>query len=304
MAAIVAGFVLAVVASRRAVTNTAALAAGTRIPRFVIGFTLLAVGTDLPEIANSIVASLTGHGDLNVGDSVGSAATQATMVLGLLPLIGVTVFVISRERFARVGIATSAALLLGAALMTDGFLSRADAVILFVAWVAGSFLTIGPTPPGTQLDLQLRAADRLGKILVVFGALGVVALGTTGAVWGMTVLAEALSVSEYVIAFFIASVGTSLPELVVDLTAIRQGQRDLAIGDVVGSSFVDSTLSIAAGPLIAPVAVTAGLAVRGSIVTALIILAVVGLLAITRRHDWKTGLTLIGFYLLLYVFFL
>lgn len=303
VAAILLGFVVAVVASRRAVSNTVELAAGTRIPRFVIGFTLLAVGTDLPEIANSIVASVTGHGDLNVGDSVGSVATQATLVFGLMPLVGVTVFMISRRRFIRVGVATIAALLLGVALMADGFLSRGDAIILLVAWLLGSFLTFGEAPPGTQLDLRLRASNRLGKTLVVLGSLGVVALGTTGAVWGLTVLAEAVSVPEYVIAFFLASIGTSLPELVVDLTAVRHGQKDLAIGGVMGASFVDSTLSIAAGPLIAPVAVTTSFAIRGSLLTAAVIALVVALLALTRRHDWKTGVALIALYLGLYVVF-
>lgn len=305
IAAVTVGFLIAVVASRRAVSNTIELASGTRLPRFVIGFTLLAVGTDLPEIANSVVASLTGHGDLNVGDSVGSAATQATLVLGLLPIVGVTAFAISRRRFARVGIATLGALGIGMALMADGFLSRTDAVVLFIAWIVGSILTMGgPPPEGTQLDLQLRAADKLKKAGVVLLALTVVAAGTTVAVWGMTVLAEQLAVPEYVIAFFIASIGTSLPELIVDLTAIRHGQKDMAIGDVIGSSFVDSTLSIAAGPMIAPVAITSALALRGSLIAAGAIAIVVAVLAIRRQHDWRTGLVLLGTYVGLYLFLL
>lgn len=305
IAAIVIGFLIAVMASRRAVTNTVELAVGTRVPRFVIGFTLLAVGTDLPEIANSIVASITGHGDLNVGDSVGSAATQATLILGLFPVVGVTVFAISRRRFARVGVATIGALAIGMALMADGFLSRADALVLFIAWIVGSVLTSGtPPPPGTQLDLQLRAADKARKAAVVLLALGVVAGGTMIALWGMTTLAEQLAVPEYMIAFFLASIGTSLPELVVDLTAVRQGQKDLAIGGVLGASFVDSTLSIAAGPLIAPVAVTSSLALRGSLVAAIAIGLVVAVLAIRRQHDWRTGIVLLGAYAGLYLFLL
>ena len=84
----VAGFAVTIIASRSAVGEAQKLAAGTRIPPFVLGITLVAIGTDLPEIANSIVASISGHGDINVGDSVGSAATQSTLVLGLLPFLG------------------------------------------------------------------------------------------------------------------------------------------------------------------------------------------------------------------------
>ena len=301
--AVAGGFLSAVVASKRAVTNTTELAAGTRIPRFVIGFTLLAIGTDLPEIANSIASSITDHGDLNVGDSVGSTVTQATLVLGLLPIIAATSFAVSRRRFARVGVATVGALLLGAGLMADGYLSRIDALILIGTWAAGSFLTFGGAPEGTQLDLPLAARGKMSKVFVVLLSLVVVGAGALAAVWGMTVLAEAMSVPEYVIAFFGASIGTSLPELVVEFTALRQGQSELAIGDALGSSFVDATLSIGIGPLVAPVAVTASLAVRGSLAAAVAIALVVTLLAIRRKHDWITGIALIALYVGFYVLF-
>lgn len=302
--AIAVGFTIAVLSSRRAVTNTAELAAGTRIPRFIIGFTLLAVGTDLPEIANSIVSSLSGHGDLNVGDSVGSTATQVTLVLGLLPLLGGVVFSISRRRFARAGAATVGALLLGMALMADGQISRLDAAVLIGAWVFGGFLTWGSAPPGTQLDLPLQSPKKLRKAVTVLLALVVVAAGAMLAVWGMTVLAEAVGVPEYIVAFFLASIGTSLPEVVVDLTALRQGQKDLAIGNAVGASFVDSTLSIGIGPLIAPVAVTTSLVLRGSAIAAIVVAVVMTVLAVRRRHDRMSGVLLILLYLGLYLFFI
>jgi cation:H+ antiporter len=298
--AVAGGFLSAVLASRRAVANTVELAAGTRIPRFVIGFTLLAVGTDLPEIANSIASSVTGHGDLNVGDSVGSTATQVTLVLGLLPIIAAASFAISRRRFVRVGALTVVALLLGAALMLDGHVSRTDALILLAMWAVGSVLTFSRAPQGTQLDLPLAARGKLAKVGVVLVALAVVGVGALSAVWGMTVLAEAMSVPEYVIAFFGASIGTSLPELIVEFTAVRQGQSELAIGDALGSSFVDATLSIGAGPLIAPVAVTSSLVVRGSLTAAGAVVMVVALLAARRRHDWVTGLVLVLIYLAFY----
>jgi cation:H+ antiporter len=298
--AVAGGFLSAVLASRRAVANTVELAAGTRIPRFVIGFTLLAVGTDLPEIANSIASSVTGHGDLNVGDSVGSTATQVTLVLGLLPIIAATSFVISRRRFVRVGSSTVVALLVGVFLMLDGRISRVDALILLAIWAVGSVLTFSRAPEGTQLDLPLAARGKLVKVGVVLLALAVVGVGALSAVWGMTVLAEAMSVPEYIIAFFGASIGTSLPELIVEFTAVRQGQSELAIGDAVGSSFVDATLSIGIGPLIAPVAVTADLVVRGSLVAAAAVTIVVSMLAIRRRHDWVTGLVLVLVYLAFY----
>ncbi len=297
--AIAVGFGIAIFASRRAVADAAALAAGTRIPPFIVGITLLAIGTDLPEIANSIVSSISGHGDINVGDSVGSAVTQATLVVGLLPIVG-GAFVAGRRRVARIGGATVGALLLGAYLMSDGFLSRGDALLLIGTWLAGSALVWRDLPPEAQPSMQVEAGRKLAKASTVLVALAVVAAGAMAAVWGLTKVAEALDVSEYLVAFVLASLGTSLPELVVNLTAIRAGQRDLAVGGALGASFVDSTLSIAAGPLIAPVAVTAGLVVRGSIAAALTIGLVVVLLSVRHRHDRVSGFALVALYFAFY----
>lgn len=300
--AVVVGFTISVLASRKAVDNTAEIAAGTRLPPFVIGFTLLAVGTDLPEIANSIVTSLAGHGDLNVGDSVGSAATQATLVLGLLPIIG-GALAISKKRVARIGIATVFSLLLGAALMADGDISRLDAVVLVSAWLIGSLVTWGPPPSGAQMPLQLEAVKKIRKTLFVLFALGIVGGATAVAVWGLTRLATSISVPEYIVAFFLASIGTSLPEFVVEITALRRGQSEMAIGDALGSSFVDATLSIGVGPLIAPIAVTTTLVVPGSLAAAGAIGIVALILAVRGRHDWRSGILFVliylGFYLLL-----
>lgn len=304
VAAVGVGFTIAVMGSRRAVTDASMLASGTRIPRFVIGFTLLAIGTDLPEIANSIVSSISGHGDLNVGDSVGSAATQITLVLGVLPLVGGVVFAISRRRFSRAGAATVGALLLGMVLMGDGDISRLDALVLIGSWLFGSFLLWGPAPSGTQLDLPLATSRKGRKVATVLFALAVVGVGAMLAVWGLTVVADQIGLPEYVIAFFLASFGTSLPELVVVLTAMRQGHKELAIGDAMGSSFVDSTLSIAIGPLIAPVAVTTSLVLKGSAIAAGAVAIVTVLLVSRARHDRISGTVLVLLYLAIYALFI
>ncbi len=298
--AVVVGFLISVLASRRAVTHTADLAAGTSIPPFVVGFTLLAIGTDLPEIANSIVSSVSGHGDLNVGDSVGSAATQATLVLGLLPIVG-GALTLSKTRVLRIGIGTVFALLIGTALMMDGDITRFDALVLCSAFIIGIAITWGPPPEGTQMELSLETARKLKKTGMVLLALAVVGGATTLAVWGLTRLSATLSIPEYIVAFFLASIGTSLPELVVTTTAMRRKQTELAIGDALGASFIDSTLSIGIGPLIAPVAVTASLAVVGSLAAATAIGLVALVLAVRGRHTWASGIPFILLYVVFYV---
>ena len=301
LAAVVVGFTISVLASRKAVSNTTELAAGTNIPPFVVGFTLLALGTDLPEIANSIVSSVLGEGDVNVGDSVGSAATQATLVLGLLPIVGGGAILLSKTRVLRIGIATVFALLLGAGLMADGNVSRFDALILIGAFAISMAFTWGPPPEGTQEELSLEAPQKLKKTLWILLALGIVGAATTLAVWGLRELAEAINVPKFIVAFFLASLGTSLPELVVASTAMRHHQTELAVGDALGATLIDSTLSIGIGPLIAPIVVTTSLVIPASIMTAGVVGIVALVLSVRGRHTWRTGILFMGLYLALYV---
>jgi cation:H+ antiporter len=303
IAVMVTGFIVAVYASRWAVGHIAEFAASTRIPPFLIGITLVSIGTDLPEIATSIVASITGHGDIIVGDSIGSATVQSTLILGLLPIVA-GAFPIARGRIARVGAATIGAMLLGALLMMDGELSRFDAVVLVSSWVLGTFLIWRVLPEDARPYVEIRGERHFKHLLLASIGLILVGLGATTAIEAVTNLAELLEAPEYLIAFLLASLGTSLPELVVDITAVRRGQYDLAVGDALGSSFVDSTLSLAAGPLFVPIAVTSTIAVRGSIAAAVAIGLVIMILMPRRIHDWKTGSALILVFVAVYALLL
>jgi cation:H+ antiporter len=143
-------------------------------------------------------------------------------------------------------------------------------------------------PPTVRLG---GAASQVGLILV---ALGVVGLGATIAVRSLVDLAERVGVPEFVLAFFGASLGTSAPEIAVDLTALTRGAPGIALGDALGSSLIDATLSIGVGPLVAPAEVSSRLAVVGSLY-ALVAVAIVGaVLAGRRRHDrWSAGVCLL-----------
>ena len=138
-------------------------------------------------------------------------------------------------------------------------------------------------------------------MLVALGALALVGAGATLAVHSLVRLAETLGVPEFLLAFFGASVGTSLPEILVDVTALRRGAPGIALGDALGSSLVDSTLSIGAGPAVAPADVTTRLAVVGSLYTLVAVATVGAVLASRRRHDRASAAVLIGLYAFSYV---
>ncbi len=297
--AVAAGFGAAIVASRRAVVHAAAIIESTRLPPFFIGITLMALGTDLPEIANSIVASATGHGDVNVGDSIGSTVTQMTLVLGILPLVA-GAFGVGPRRIVAPGAVILVGLAAVAFVAGDGELSRADGFGLVVLWAVGSAVVFGLGPPASGPAMQAPSLHLVRHGAIALAMLAVVGAGAGLALRGIVGIAEVAGVPEFVVAFFLASIGTSLPELVVDLTAIRDRQRDLAVGDAVGSSLVDTTLSIGIGPLLFPVAVTASFAVEASLAAMAAVAIVVALLATRRRHGRITGAVLVLVYLAFY----
>ena len=273
LVAIAVGLAVTVMGSKSAVSDATKLAVGTRLPPFFVGMTLLALGTDLPEIANSVVASYTGNGDVNVGDSVGSTITQLTLVLGGLTFVGFAIPLGDRgSRLLRGQQATAwltAAALVGVSvLVLDDHLGRLDAILLIAVWVAGSRLVYRATRTDPQLSLDEPVDNRMlvvGQLLVAIIAIGA---GATLAVSGIIELAEVWGVPAFIVAFFGASIGTSLPEAIVAYTALRRGEGALAIGDILGSSFADATLSISIGPLLFPTVIDGNLAFTAALVTA------------------------------------
>ncbi len=308
----VLGLGIAVLASRRALSAAVDLGAVLRLSPFLIGVTILAIGTDLPEIANSLIASAGGHGDLNVGDSHGSVVTQMTLVLGLLCLTGKLVSTARDVIIA--GALTVAALIIASLLFFDGWFGRLDGLVLIAAWIGGSIVLYRAdrarqTTPTSSSDSGQRdrsagagAGDRAALVKPLartFAYLALVGLGSAIAVESFTEFARDLGAPQYLMSFFILALGTSLPELVVDGQALRRSRADLALGDLLGSSFVDATLSPGIGPLFFPTALSDTPA-RAALIVAAVMAVVVAVLARDQRHRWPTGVVLILLYVGLY----
>jgi cation:H+ antiporter len=296
----VAGLGLALVASDVAVSYTRALAAALGAPPFIVGVVLVSLGTDLPEIANSIAAHVQGEGDVNVGDSVGSTLTQYTLVLGLFPLVA-GALVIDRRQIGLVTVLTMGGLALTTIFVSDGWLGRPEGVALVLAWAAATWIVVRLIPGSPpESPPAVRLGGRGAQVGIVLGALAVVGVGATVAVRALVRLAEIAGVPEFVIAFFGASFGTSAPEIVVDFTALMRGSPAIALGDALGSSLIDATLSIGIGPIVAPAEVTPRLAVTGALYTLVAVGIVGALLGARRRHDRRSMVVLLALYLLAY----
>lgn len=295
---VLAGLALALVGSNQTLNSARALAVRLGLPPFFIGMTIVAFGTDLPEIANSITASATGHGDINVGDSVGSVVTQLTLVAGLLCFVGS--MKIDRVTVGVAGLVTVLSLLVGAMLLSDGSLSRTDGLTLLAFWAVGTAAVhrVDRPPIVEQHELFTRKTLLLLRDLSI--GLAAVGFGAVVVVLGFTELAAYLGVPEYASSFLVLSIGTSLPELVVDGMALRKGENHIAVGDLVGSSFVDATVSLGIGPALFPVLVSAE-AARGSLVASIVCALAIGLLLMRSRHTKVSAPLFLGLYALTYV---
>ena len=255
---LVGGLAAAAYGSRRAVTAALDASRTSNIPPAIIGLTVVAIGTDLPEIANSIVSALSGHGDLIIGDAAGSALTQVTFILALLCL-GAGPIHADRDTVLATGTMTTIALLVAALLIRDGLFARWEGGLLVAAWVLAIVVIERWQPPSTPaLALAPRQTDgSTGRhVAVALGWLLLVGVAATVVVESFITLSDEIGIPQLIASAIVLSLGTSLPELVVDWTAIRRGAVAMAIGDLFGSSLLDATLAIGIGPALRAVAVS------------------------------------------------
>lgn len=300
--ALVLGILLLIISSDKAVEHSVIIASALGISPLMIGLVLASIGTDLPEIANSIASSALGHGDINVGDSLGSAFTQMTLVLGLLPFIG-GMFKVERKEIAVIGACEVLAFILATSIVQTGYISRINAVFLMASWPISILITKKVTEknPTEKKNLTPRTDRRPAYHfgVAVLGFIGV-AFGAYVVIQSVITLSAVFGISEYLISFFVIAIGTSLPELVVDITAIRKKQYQLAIGDAIGSCTVDASVSVGIGLLLFPQAVSGELALMTGLYAIFGSIVVVSTLVLREKLDKKAGALFIFVYLLSY----
>ena len=257
----------------------------------------------LPEVANSIIASKVGHGDINVGDSLGSILTQIILILGLLPFL-VGTFKVKRKEVLVIGACEVLALIIAVSMAEKGHITRMNALLLVASWLI--FMLIVRNVTGNKGAEERREAPSTDRRYfyhfrrAVLGFVGV-AIGAYVAIQSVIALSSVFHISEYLVSFFVVAVGTSLPELVVDLTAIRKSQHKLAIGNTIGSCIFGACFSIGIGPLIFPIAVSGRLAtITGSYVIFGSIMVILTL-ALREKVDRISGVFFIFLYSLSYL---
>jgi len=303
LACLVAGVAVLAYTSDKAVEHSISISSEWGLPPLIVGLVLVSFGTNLPEISTNTLSCALGHGDIAVGDSLGSVLANMTLILGLLPFLAGT-FKAKRKEVAVIGACEVLALMLAVAVAEKGNISQIDSLFLVASWPIFMLLIRGATArnPGEKEKLVVKPTSKRHLHhfwIAILGFVGV-AIGSMTVIESVIVLSKVFHVSEYLISFFVVAVGTSLPEFVVNLTAARKGQYELAIGDLMGSSLLDASFSIGIGPLIFPVGVSGNLALVTGLYAMFVSTVVVLTLASREKVGKITGAFFIFLYLLSY----
>jgi cation:H+ antiporter len=241
----IGGLAALVVGGELLVRGASRIAALAGISPLVIGLTVVAFGTSSPELAVSVKACLGGQTDIAVGNVVGSNIFNVLFILGVSALV--TPLVVSRQLIrvdVPIMIVVSVALLV---LGLDGGIGRLEGIGLFIGvicytgWAirqsrkesAASQRGLEQELPGTPKKKSLQSMVQVGLIL---GGLVLLTLGAKWLVDGSVAIATLLGMSELLIGLTIIAAGTSLPEVAASILASIKGERDIAVGNVVGSN--------------------------------------------------------------------
>jgi cation:H+ antiporter len=249
------GLVLLVLGAELLVRGASRLAAAFGITPLVIGLTVVAFGTSAPELAVSLQSAWAGSADIALGNVVGSNVFNVLAILGLSAAVSPLVVQLKVIRFD----VPLMILVSGMAwwMARDGRIGRGDGALLFAGVIAYTVWSIragraeSPELPAEAVPARSRSSLLRSLLLVALG-LALLVLGARWLVQGATGIARALGLSELVIGLTIVAGGTSLPELATSVVAAARGQRDIAVGNVVGSNLFNLLSVLGGAALLSP----------------------------------------------------
>ncbi len=254
-----AGLVLLYYGAEFLVKGGVAIATRLKISTLVIGLTLVAFGTSAPEFVVSLDAAMNGHGDVSIGNIVGSNICNMALILGLCAII--TPLTVNKKLFRLdVPLMIISAVALTVFYAISGGVSRWQGAILLAGIIAYTWRSLYSAGKESKAEPAAEAESSQVKLLSVPVALVMCIAGLAGLICGGKLLvhsavyfAELFGVSEAVIGLTVVAVGTSLPELVTSIVAALHGEKDIAIGNVVGSNIFNILFILGLAPVIAPI---------------------------------------------------
>ena len=261
LALLLIGFVLLIKGADIFVDGASDTARKFRVPKMLIGLTIVSFGTSAPEFAVSIQSILSGKGDILLGNVVGSNILNILLILGLASLVGtlrVNTATVKKEIPVLVLITLAFAALLSDKIfgLAENIFTRQDGIVLLLFFCIFIYYLIGMARKKDISEDEEKSEKpvKLVKalLMIVVGLVGIV-LGSDFVVKGASEIAATFGVSQRIISLTIVALGTSLPELVTSVIATKKGEYDIAIGNIVGSNIFN--IGIVAG---LPVAIFGG----------------------------------------------
>jgi len=257
--AILGGFILLVWSADRFVEGAAATAKHAGMPSLLIGMVIVGFGTSAPEMVVSAMAAIDGNPDLALGNALGSNIVNTGLILGLTAIITP---ILVQSKIVRKEIPLL--LLISSALgyfLWDGSLTRFESVLLLVGfftligWSIYSAMRGKGDKLESEMDQELVEHEMPIKKAIFWLVIGLILLIVSSRllVWGAVSIAEALGVSDLIIGLTIVALGTSLPELAASIIAVRKGEHDIAIGNVVGSNMFNLLAVVGIAGVISPI---------------------------------------------------
>jgi len=265
-----------------------------KIPEFIIGATLIALGTSLPEMAASIAASYNGRAEIAVANVIGSNILNITLVLATVFLIAKNINP-NRNFFAKDSTWALMPVLIFILMIIDGTISRFDALLLLL--LMGAYLMFLLQDAKSMLveevaieQNELFSWTKIAPML--FLGLALVIAGAHFTIESASSIAKSFGISEWIIGVLMISLGTSLPELTVSVTAALKGKVDMAIGNIIGSNMANTTVVLGAAALVNPIHIDAT-AYIFDIATMLVATLILVFITANKLYNKSAGIGLI-----------
>ena len=254
---LVVGFVLLIKGADFFVEASSSIAKTLRVPSIIIGLTIVAFGTSMPELAVSTTASLAGNNEIAVGNVIGSNIFNLLVVLGACGAIRPFAVQLRWDYAASVGVAAALFFM----IVGDHFVSRTEAIILLVLFAVFVAMTVRDALTNRiEEEEEYKSITPLRCAIYIVGGLTAIVCGGDLVVECAKEIALALGMSQTLVGLTVVALGTSLPELVTSVVASRKGENGLALGNVIGSNIFNILMVLGASAAVKPVPVN-GLAV-------------------------------------------
>ena len=295
------GFVFLIKGSDFFVDGASSVASLLKIPTIIVGLTIVAFGTSAPEAAVSITSSWTGNNAMAVGNVIGSNLFNMLMVIGIAALLSNLLMeksVLEKDLPFLVGITV-----LWAVFIVIGWnISQIEGIILLVILLAYIIYLVRSARKSKDADVVEKPKLSLPKsiIFILVGIAGIV-LGGDLVVNSASDIAIALGMSEALVGLTIVAIGTSLPELVTSITALRKGENQLVIGNVIGSNIFNILFVLGASSAISAIPLDSSLLIDVLFMVAVTILCYI--FGKTQdKYDKKEGIILIALFIVYMAF--